>query len=710
MRNGLQVGLAATRTLCLTIPILLCALARSSGSASAQTLTTLHSFAGTDGGSPAATLVQASDGNFYGTTVVGGSLMLCGAGAGCGTVFKMTPAGQLISLHSFLYGVDGFSPQAGLVQGSDGDFYGMTEFGGTNVNCPEGCGAVFRITPAGALTILHSFTNGVDGANPLVALVQGSDGNFYGTTTGGGTNGAGIAFRISSAGSLTTLCSFGDGSNGSYPRAPLVQGSDGNFYGTTSQGGTNGAGTVFKISPAGALTTLYTFSGTPDGANPSGVLVQGSDGNFYGTTANGGTNGYGTVFRISPGGSLTNLHSFSFFTDGALPPAGLVQGSDGNFYGTCYIGGIIGSGTVFRITPSGDFTRLHSFSVIDGVVPQGGLVQGSDGNFYGTTIYGGANVGWGTVFRISVPLNPPPNQISAIQLAGTNIVLTIPSIAGESYQLQACDSLASGSWSNVPGASVTNSIGSLLTLTNFVGNSQPQGFYRFAITIVHVTGAADDASEAAYSGGWTTGSNGGWGFGPWTLTATSTNAGNDGFFVGTSISNAFVTSPGIDVGGKSWGLYANTSNDATAYRGFASLTTGSVFSVSMDNGLIDSGNSVGFVLRNGNATTNYNANARFEFLFLGGGSSYAVVDASGYNPIGVPFTGTGLRLVFTLGTNDTYTFTVIDNATANTDTNIAGTLAGAPGSTIDSVALYNRNAGSGPANDAFFNSLQITGP
>jgi hypothetical protein len=160
-------------------------------------------------------------------------------------------------------------------------------------------------------------------------------------------------------------------------------------------------------------------------------------------------------------------------------------------------------------------------------------------------------------------------------------------------------------------------------------------------------------------------------------------------------------------------MYANGGSDATAYRGFASLAVGSTFEVAMDTGFIDSGNSVGFVLRNGNANgsySNYNTNARFEFLFLGGQDSYAVVDAGGYYPIGVPFTGTGLHLVFTLGTNDTYNFTVIDNATGNTDTNITGTLSGTPGSTIDSVALYNRNAGSGSLNDAFFNSLQIIGP
>jgi uncharacterized repeat protein (TIGR03803 family) len=245
---------------------------------------------------------------------------------------------------------------------------------------------------------------------------------------------------------------------------------------------------VFRISPSGNYTNLYSFNGRPnDGSGPQAGLVQGSDGNFYGTTPDGGTNDEGTVFRISPSGSYTSLHSFvGYPTDGDLPIAGLVQGSDGNFYGTTLYGGTNNNGAVFRISPSGTETTLYSFVgyPTDGGSPAAGLVQGSDGYFYGTTENGGTN-GDGTVFKLTVPLNPPPypiNQITSIQKTGTNIVLAIPSIASETYQLQFSGSMKPTNWVNVAGVSVTNSIGSILTLTNFGGAVGPQGFYRFDIT------------------------------------------------------------------------------------------------------------------------------------------------------------------------------------------------------------------------------------
>jgi uncharacterized repeat protein (TIGR03803 family) len=270
----------------------------------------------------------------------------------------------------------------------------------------------------------------------------------------------------------------------------LVQGSDGSFYGTTSMGGANSVGTVFRITPSGSETNLHSFSGSPDGANPLAGLVQGSDGSFYGTTSGGGANGGGIVFRISPSGAYTNLHSFGNFPDGVGPNAGLVEGSDGTFYGTTVSGGANSVGTVFRISPSGSETNLHSFGNFpDGANPNAGLVQGGDGSFYGTTKFGGANTncfsGCGTVFKFSVPLNPPAypiNQITGIQLSGTNIVFNIPSIAYETYQLQFSSSMTPTNWVNVPGVSVTNSIGALLTVTNFGGALQSQGFYRFDIT------------------------------------------------------------------------------------------------------------------------------------------------------------------------------------------------------------------------------------
>ena len=373
-------------------------------------VTTLYSFTGSgaDGENPDASLVQGSDGNFYGTTLNGGS-------NGVGTVFQITPSGMPATLHNFAEaGTDASHPQAGLVQGSDGNFYGTTAGGGSRPN-----GTVFEITPAGGFTTLHSFTNiGADGTGPQAGLIQGSDGNFYGTTSGGGDSGirGGTVFQITPAGVLTTLHSFTeDGTDGADPQAGLVQGSDGNFYGTTAiGGGSSGAGTVFQMTPAGVLTTLYSFTGSgTDGTNPEANLIQGSDGNFYGTTANGGSSGDGTIFRITAAGVLTTLYSFTGLgADGADPQAGLVQGSDGNFYGTTARGGIDGDGTVFRFTSAGTNTTLHSFTGTgaDGSAPKASLIQGSDGNFYGTAEGPG-----GTVFRLS--LTPP---VGTLQFAAAS--------------------------------------------------------------------------------------------------------------------------------------------------------------------------------------------------------------------------------------------------------------------------------------------------
>ncbi len=434
-----------------------------------------------DGGYPYGGLVQGTNGNFYGTTTAGGY----------GSVFRISPGGNYTNLHVFVgHPTDGGYPYAGLVQGGDGNFYGTTEVGGIN-----NTGTVFRISPSGSYTSLYSFVGSpTDGAYPEDELVQGTDGNFYGTTGLGGNGpcpgGCGTLFRISPSGSYTNLYSFsGYPTDGANPQAGLVQGSDGNFYGTTYAGGTSSNGTVFRISPSGSYTNLYSFIGHPtDGANPFAGLVQSSDGNFYGTTFGGGMNYWGTVFRISPSGSYTNLYSFLGYpgNDGSTPLGGLVQGSDGSFYGTAYYGGTRTNGTVFRFSPSGTYTSLYSFGSYpgDGAAPVAGLVQGSDGSFYGTTSAGGTNNG-GTIFKLTISLNPPPwpiNQITGAQASGTNVVFNVVSIAYETYQLQFSSSMDPTNWVNVPGVSVTNSIGALLTVTNFGGAVGPQGFYRFAIT------------------------------------------------------------------------------------------------------------------------------------------------------------------------------------------------------------------------------------
>lgn len=383
-------------------------------------LTTLYNFCSqancADGQSPAATLVQGTDGNFYGTTL--------GPYQYYGTIFKITPSGTLTTLYNFCSQggdlcTDGESPW-GLVQGSDGNFYGTTKLGG-------GHGTVFRITPSGALTTLYTFcslSGCSDGLYPSGALVQGSDGNFYGTTSYGGAYYyyGGTVFKITPSGDLTTLYSFCvqdySCTDGQYPGPSLVQGSDGNFYGTTQASGAYGAGTVFKITSSGALTTLHNFCAQggpcPDGQAPYSGVVQGSDGNFYGTTGGGGTTDYGTIFKITPAGALTTLYNFcaqggDVCPDGRGPTTGVVQGSDGNFYGTTLQGGLSGymNGTAFNITPSGALTTLYLFcsqdNCADGYYPAAGLVQGNDGNFYGTTYAGGANDS-GTVYKLTLPL------------------------------------------------------------------------------------------------------------------------------------------------------------------------------------------------------------------------------------------------------------------------------------------------------------------
>jgi uncharacterized repeat protein (TIGR03803 family) len=377
--------------------------------------TPLYSFCAqsscTDGQYPIAGLLQGTDGNFYGTTFQGGA-------NASGTVFQITPKGILTTLYNFCPQsgcADGRFLYAPLVQGTDGNFYGTTFQGGAN----NDTGTVFQITPSGTLKTLYSFcvrSGCADGRSPYAGLVQGTDGNFYGSTLQGGANDSGTVFQITPTGTLKTLYSFcaqSSCADGQYPYAGLVQGTDGIFYGTTYQGGSNSnSGTVFAITSSGTLTTLYNFcaqSRCVDGMNPYASVIQGADGNFYGTAYQGGTDGVGTVFQLTPTGTLTTLHSFcpqSGCADGTEPDAGLVQGSDGNFYGATVSGGTTSKGTLFQVTPSGSLTTLYHFcpqtGCADGAYPQGSLVQGSDGNLYGTTYQGGAN-NQGAVFKLSAP-------------------------------------------------------------------------------------------------------------------------------------------------------------------------------------------------------------------------------------------------------------------------------------------------------------------
>ena len=347
----------------------------------------LYSFAGgsADAADPYHTLILGSDGDFYGTTYAGGA-------SNVGAIFKVTPSGTETLFYSFAS-----NPYSGLVQGSDGDIYGTTATGGSS-----GRGTVFKITPSGTETVLYSFPAG--SSDPYTGLIQGSDGNFYGTTGAGGATDDGTVFKITPSGTETVLHAFAkSGTDGQIPYAGLIQGSDGNLYGTTYFGGANGLGTVFRVTLSGTETVLYSFAGGSDGEHPYAGVVQGSDGNFYGTTYQGGASNLGTVFKVTPSGIETVLHTFTGGgSDGATPEAGVIQASDGNFYGVTLVGGASNLGTVFELTPSGTETILHAFAgASDGANPPANLVQGTDGNLYGTAGAGGTK-GDGTFFKITL--------------------------------------------------------------------------------------------------------------------------------------------------------------------------------------------------------------------------------------------------------------------------------------------------------------------
>jgi uncharacterized repeat protein (TIGR03803 family) len=360
----------------------------------------LHDFipGGTDGTQPAAALVEGSDGALYGTTQYGGA-------DGSGTLFSLNKDGSIYNqLRSFRrVGPDSQGTYAGLVQGPDGAFYGTTYRGGTN-----GSGTVFKLNGDGSsYRIVQSFDGG-QGASPYGGLLVGSDGILYGTASGGGPEGGGTVFKLSTDGTgYSLLHGFSYvGGEGNFPVTALIEGSDGALYGTTLGGGTNNAGTVFKLGKdGGSYGVLYSFLGTNgDGQGPNCVLLEATNGALYGTTWLGGSNNAGTVFRLERDGTgYAVLHRFRITPgDGLNPFAGLVQGSDGALYGTTESGGTNGgAGTVFKLNPDGSGYRvIHSFNGRNGRSPEASLTEGWDGALYGTTSGGGSN-NLGTVFRLN---------------------------------------------------------------------------------------------------------------------------------------------------------------------------------------------------------------------------------------------------------------------------------------------------------------------
>lgn len=382
-------------------------------SAPAQTLTSLASFDNYDGALPYAGVVQGLDGNLYGTTYAGGDTGYQGGddcNSRCGVVYKITPAGTLTDVYKFCSQAacaDGYGPNGGLVLDSNDNFYGTTSYGGAN-----GDGTVFQLSPTGTLKTIHSFT-GTDGAIPFSALVQGPDGDLYGTTQSGGTNNSGVIFKITTAGALTVLHDFCSGCSDLPSSQQLTLAADGNFYGTAGA-------SIFKITTAGVYTVLYTFTGHLIAIN----LVQAADGTFYGNTSGNGTNGDGTFYSYTPGGTPTILHNYTG-ADGS-GSGFLTLGSDGNFYG-------LAVGGAFQVTPAGTATSYGLPAT--GSMPLDALFQATNGIFYGTTYYGGSyercnGNACGTVFSLSTSLAPIVTAVPTGGPVGRNMYILGSDLTG----------------------------------------------------------------------------------------------------------------------------------------------------------------------------------------------------------------------------------------------------------------------------------------
>jgi uncharacterized repeat protein (TIGR03803 family) len=366
--------------------------------AHAQTYKQLYNFGSHDGDPTdprySGIIVQGRDGYMYSTADDNWT-------DGLGTAFRMSPSGVVTVLHRFS-GPDGLRPVGGLTLGTDGNFYGTTIEGGT-----YSLGTIFRMTPDGTVTTLYSFKGQADGSGPTAPPIQGFDGSFYGTAAGGSTaSDLGSVYRITSSGKFTVLHTFA-GSDGANPYAPLVQGLDSGLYGTTAFGGSHGEGTIFRAASSGEYRVLFNFDGT-HGRNPATLLIRAGDGYLYGDTTYGGSADSGVVFRITAAGSLTVLHNISEGSnEGRNQAGGLMQATNGDFYGTNNLGGAFGWGVLFRMTPTGAFSVLHDFDWEPGASPQAPLLQHTNGVLYGTTAVGGiGNGGDGTFYSLDVGAHP----------------------------------------------------------------------------------------------------------------------------------------------------------------------------------------------------------------------------------------------------------------------------------------------------------------
>lgn len=338
-------------------------------------------------------LSQGPDGCIYSTTQQGGEY-------GKGAIFKISPDGKWTVLHSF-NNTDGAGPVSGLTLGSDGSLYGTAYGGG------KSSGTIYKITPDGTLTVLYDFLNGNDGSFPISAPVEGQDGNLYGVTAYANNMPGDAMYRISPNGAFKTLYTANRtaaatlGARGSN----LIAGSDGNFYGTTFAGGANNMGTVYKLTPAGTVTALHSFDGYHGSVAYS--LIQASDGNLYGTCSEGvgytGPSGFGIIYKLTLAGDYTVIHTFDG-NNGSAPVATVIEGSDGNLYGVTRGG--TGGGVIYRLAKDGsNFAVLHRFKAGEAGLDTIPLVQNTDGCFYGDSYVGGSKL-TGLVYKLDVGLKP----------------------------------------------------------------------------------------------------------------------------------------------------------------------------------------------------------------------------------------------------------------------------------------------------------------
>jgi uncharacterized repeat protein (TIGR03803 family) len=488
--------------------------------AAQATSSTMTNFNNYNGAYPYAGLIQGADGNFYGTTLFGGTRNV-------GTVYKVTPYGvprtNQSVVYSFTpYGPDGNEPAGPLLWGSDGNLYGTAYQGGDGIcGSPNvGCGTVFQINPStGAEFTVHTFAiSNSDGINPISGLIQSpAGGPLFGTASNGGANGYGMIFSVNLDGSgytdLYDFCPVAGCADGANPEAGLVADASGNLYGTTVYGGASGYGVVYELvaSTGYTYTVLYSFAGSPDGANPFAPLVLGPDGDLYGTTAYGGTAGYGTVFKTSihhiPPVTLV-IHSFQD-DPSAIPFGPLLLAADGYFYGTTYYGGPNDEGTVFRISaPFGTvYESIFSFagSPNGGAYPESGLVQATNGYLYGTA-QGGGNFGDGVVFTLS-PVREEFIPVTPCRLLDTRSGTPLLGMATTNFNVQTlaadnCGYDLSYASSYALNVTIIPDYGPVGYITVYPANS-PQG-----VPLTSTLNAYDEQIKAALPfvlGGWDTG-------------------------------------------------------------------------------------------------------------------------------------------------------------------------------------------------------------